>query len=80
MMGTPRARAYRATLYTAEPCARPHAHTSCVVQMEPMPMPTRSASAPASIRLAACCRVTTLPAITSMSGYAVLTCLIISCW
>mmetsp|Transcript_4993 Transcript_4993/g.18051 ORF Transcript_4993/g.18051 Transcript_4993/m.18051 type:complete len:262 (+) Transcript_4993:551-1336(+) len=68
MMGTPYGAAARATWYTAVACARPTAHTSCVVQMEPTPMPTRSPSAPAAMRRSACCFVTTLPPTTSTSG------------
>mmetsp|Transcript_4663 Transcript_4663/g.13018 ORF Transcript_4663/g.13018 Transcript_4663/m.13018 type:complete len:258 (+) Transcript_4663:621-1394(+) len=78
--GIPRARAYFATLYTAEACARPQAQTSCVVQIDPMPMPTRSASTPQSIKCAACRRVTTLPPMTSRSGYCDLIQRTISCW
>ena len=71
-MGTPAARATRATWYTAVACARPHAHTSCVVQMEPTPVPTRMPSTPAAMRFSACARVTTLPPITSSEGYVAL--------
>lgn len=42
--------------------------TSCVVQIEPEPMPTRSPSAPACINLAACAPVTTLPHTTCVSA------------
>jgi len=41
MMGTPNCAARLAHLYTAVACPRPTAHTSCVVQMEPEPMPKR---------------------------------------
>ena len=41
---------------------------SWVVQIDPIPMPTRKASAPHSIKFLACCLVTTLPATTSMLG------------
>lgn len=46
------------------------AHTSCVVQMDPEPMPTLRASAPPSMRLLACRPVTTLPQMTCSSGCA----------
>mmetsp|Transcript_19418 Transcript_19418/g.49742 ORF Transcript_19418/g.49742 Transcript_19418/m.49742 type:complete len:289 (+) Transcript_19418:188-1054(+) len=48
--------------------------------MEPMPMPTRRASAPQSIRCLACRFVTTLPATTCVVGYSDLIHLTISCW
>mmetsp|Transcript_11303 Transcript_11303/g.48238 ORF Transcript_11303/g.48238 Transcript_11303/m.48238 type:complete len:397 (-) Transcript_11303:359-1549(-) len=67
-IGTPNCAARRAHLYTAVACPRPTAHTSCVVQMEPLPMPTRRPSAPASSRRLACACVTTLPAMTSTPG------------
>lgn len=83
--GTPKRRAYSATLYTEVPWGLPHAitadktqlkqsiiriytlrqvfftsHTpSCVMQMDPHPMPTLRASTPASIRFFACAAVTT---------------------
>mmetsp|Transcript_46329 Transcript_46329/g.86522 ORF Transcript_46329/g.86522 Transcript_46329/m.86522 type:complete len:313 (+) Transcript_46329:551-1489(+) len=79
-MGTPYCLASFATLYTAEACALPQAHTSWVVQMEPMPIPTRSASAPHSMRFFACCFVTTLPATTCRAGNWDLIHLTISCW
>mmetsp|Transcript_72056 Transcript_72056/g.134707 ORF Transcript_72056/g.134707 Transcript_72056/m.134707 type:complete len:213 (+) Transcript_72056:649-1287(+) len=80
MIGTSYLLASFATLYTADACARPHAHTSCVVQMDPMPMPTRKPSAPQSIRFFACRFVTTLPAMTWMSGNSCLIHLTMSCW
>lgn len=52
--------------------------TSWVVQMEPEPMPTRRASAPACMRCAAWRPVTTFPHITSSSGCALFTCASIS--
>ena len=60
--GTPNLRAYSATRNTAVAWGRPTAITSCVMQMEPLPIPTRSASAPASIRFLAWEAVTTFPA------------------
>mmetsp|Transcript_62664 Transcript_62664/g.204517 ORF Transcript_62664/g.204517 Transcript_62664/m.204517 type:complete len:218 (-) Transcript_62664:59-712(-) len=49
-------------------------------QIEPMPMPTRSASTPESIKFLACLFVTTLPPTTCMSGNSFLIHLTISCW
>ncbi len=45
--GTPSRREYLAHLYTAVACARPTAMVVCVVQIDPGPIPMRSASAPA---------------------------------
>mmetsp|Transcript_90144 Transcript_90144/g.250841 ORF Transcript_90144/g.250841 Transcript_90144/m.250841 type:complete len:258 (-) Transcript_90144:503-1276(-) len=78
--GTPRERAYFATWYTAEACARPQAQTSCVVQMDPMPMPTRKPSTPQSMRFFACDFVTTLPPTTCNSGNSCFIHFTISCW
>mmetsp|Transcript_28788 Transcript_28788/g.81805 ORF Transcript_28788/g.81805 Transcript_28788/m.81805 type:complete len:290 (+) Transcript_28788:473-1342(+) len=78
--GTPRERAYFATWYTAEACARPQAQTSCVVQMEPMPMPTLRASAPQSSRFCAWRKVTTFPATTCNSGNSCFIQRTMSCW
>lgn len=47
--GTPLVLAYWATEYTAEAWALPQAVTSWVVQIEPIPIPTLSPSAPASM-------------------------------
>jgi hypothetical protein len=69
MIGTPCSAATFATWYTAEAWPRPQAQTSCVVQIDPMPIPTRRPSAPASMRCNAWRRVTTLPHTTSRSGY-----------
>ena len=60
--GTPNLRAYSATRNTAVAWGRPTAITSWVMQIEPLPIPTRSASAPASIRFFAWAAVTTFPA------------------
>mmetsp|Transcript_8241 Transcript_8241/g.28914 ORF Transcript_8241/g.28914 Transcript_8241/m.28914 type:complete len:296 (-) Transcript_8241:284-1171(-) len=80
MMGTPSSAAARAVLYTAVACPRPTAHTSCVVQMDPLPMPTLRPSAPAWHSRAACAPVTTLPAMTSRPACVRLRCLIMSSW
>lgn len=56
---SPNLLAYSATLYTAVPCGRPTAVTSCVIQMDPLPIPTRSPSTPQSIRFLAWAAVTT---------------------
>mmetsp|Transcript_33614 Transcript_33614/g.72663 ORF Transcript_33614/g.72663 Transcript_33614/m.72663 type:complete len:322 (+) Transcript_33614:983-1948(+) len=80
MMGTPCTRAYLAVWYTAVAWPRPTAQTSCVVQMDPEPMPTRRASAPAPMRLSAWREVTTFPAITCRPAKVFLMCLIISSW
>ena len=53
----------------AEICGTPTPATTRVVQMEPGPMPTFTASAPASIRAAAASPVAMLPARTCMDGY-----------
>lgn len=57
-----------------------HFLTSCVVQMEPEPMPTRRPSAPAAIRFRACRDVTTLPQMTSSPSKLALTHRSISTW
>mmetsp|Transcript_94603 Transcript_94603/g.219769 ORF Transcript_94603/g.219769 Transcript_94603/m.219769 type:complete len:230 (-) Transcript_94603:180-869(-) len=48
--------------------------------MEPMPMPTRSASTPESIRCLACSLVTTLPPMTWSEGNSCFIQRTISCW
>ena len=81
MVGTPSAFATRDTCQTAEAWPRPTAQTSCVVQIEPEPMPTRSASAPASQSVRACLPVTTLPQMTSiLEPCALFRCASISIW
>ena len=65
-MGTPIAFATRDTCHTADACPRPTAQTSCVVQIDPEPIPTLRASAPASHSVLACLPVTTLPQMTSI--------------
>ena len=57
----------------AEICGTPIPATTLVVQIEPGPIPTFTASAPASIRAFAASAVAILPAITCSSGYALLT-------
>jgi hypothetical protein len=52
----------------AEICGTPTPATTRVVQMEPGPMPTLTASAPASIRARAASPVAMLPAITAWRG------------
>ena len=51
-------------------CGTPTPETMRVVQIDPGPIPTRSASAPASISALAPSAVATLPAITSISGHS----------
>ncbi len=79
-MGIPNSLAIRAHSKTAVACPLPTAITSWVVQIEPQPMPTRIASAPASIKLRHWSWVTTFPAITSSSGHLSLIYLIVSSW
>lgn len=50
MIGTPNRDANRETLKIADICARPTAQTSCVVQMEPDPIPILNPSTPACMR------------------------------
>lgn len=69
-----------ATLYTADACGRPTAQTSCVVQMLPLPIPTRRPSTPAWIRCKACFLVTTLPPTTCKDGKVAFAHFTISCW
>ena len=64
---------FLATSYTsiiADICGTPIPATTRVVQIEPGPIPTLTASAPASIRASAASAVAILPAITCKSGYA----------
>ena len=53
-------------------------HTSCVVQMDPEPMPTLRASAPACMSRCAWAPVTTLPQMTWRSGVVFFRCWTIS--
>ena len=62
--GTPAARAASAASRIAVSCGTPTPATMRVVQIEPGPMPTLIASAPASISACAPSRVATLPAMT----------------
>ena len=64
MTGTPLSRSAAATLETAVTCGTPTPARMRVVQMEPGPMPTLIASAPASTNANAASAVATLPAIT----------------
>ena len=59
-----------ATLATAEICGTPMPVTIRVVQIEPGPIPTFTASAPASRNARAASAVAILPPITSIRGYA----------
>ena len=61
MHGTPAARQASAASYTAVSCGTPTPATTRVVQIEPGPMPTLTASAPASIMACAPSRVAMLP-------------------
>ena len=63
--GTPSAAATLATSWTAVICGTPTPATTRVVQIEPGPMPTLTASAPASISARAASAVAMLPATTS---------------
>jgi len=69
MTGTPKGRAALAHSYTAVIWGTPMPAITLVVQIDPGPMPTLIASAPASIRSRVASAVATLPAIRSMSGY-----------
>ena len=62
--GTPAARQTSAASRIAVSCGTPTPATMRVVQIEPGPMPTLTASAPASISARAPSAVATLPAIT----------------
>src|SRR3954467_8010967 len=67
MQGTPKREAARAQTSTAVICGTPTPATTRVVQMLPGPMPTFTASTPASQSAAAPSPVATLPATSSMS-------------
>ena len=64
MTGTPAPSAASTASMIAVSCGTPTPATMRVVQIEPGPMPTLTASAPASISALAPSRVATLPAIT----------------
>ncbi len=69
MIGTSRAEATRAHSAMAVTCGTPTPATMRVVQMEPGPMPTFTASAPASTSASVASAVATLPATSCTSGY-----------
>ena len=66
MTGMPCSRAASEASYTAVTCGTPTPATTRVVQIEPGPTPTLTASAPASMSACAPERVATLPPMTSM--------------
>ena len=66
--GTPVPRSAVATLSMAVICGTPTPATMRVVQIEPGPMPTLTASAPASTSARAAAPVAMLPPITSTCG------------
>ena len=66
--GTPEPRNALATLSIAMICGTPTPVTMRVVQMDPGPMPTLTASAPASTSDSAAAPVAMLPPITSTCG------------
>ena len=68
--GTPAVRAASEASYTAVTCGTPTPATTRVVQIEPGPTPTLTASAPASTSACAPERVATLPPMTSMCAKA----------
>ena len=68
MTGTSVSRSASATLATAEICGTPTPATMRVVQIEPGPMPTLTASAPASTSARAASTVAILPAMTWQSS------------
>ena len=70
--GTPLPSRATATRDMALICGTPTPATMRVVQIEPGPMPTLTASAPAFTRSSAASAVTMLPPTTCMSGWAFL--------
>src|SRR6056300_449524 len=66
--GTPLPFMAAATSKTAENCGKPTPATTLVVQIDPGPMPTLTASAPAATKNLAASPVAILPTITSKSG------------
>ena len=60
------------TSNTAENCGNPTPATTRVVQIDPGPIPTFTASAPASTKYFAACAVAIFPTTTSKSGKLVL--------
>src|SRR5690606_37259274 len=71
--GTPVPFKAAATSNTAENCGKPTPATTLVVQIEPGPIPTFTASAPFSTKNKAASGVAMLPTTTSRSGKAFLT-------
>ena len=72
MTGTSASRTASATLATAEICGTPTPATTRVVQIEPGPMPTFTASAPAATKARAASGVAILPAMTCWSDHLAL--------
>ena len=72
MSGAPRSSATRAQSCMAVICGTPTPATTRVVQIEPGPTPTFTASAPASIRAAVASPVATLPATISTDRRALI--------
>ena len=68
MTGTPDPLSAAATSSTAENCGNPTPATTRVVQIEPGPIPTFTASAPASANYFAASAVAMFPTTTSRSG------------
>ena len=66
--GTPLPLIAAATSNTAENCGKPTPATTRVVQIDPGPIPTLTASAPASTKYFAASPVAIFPTITSKSG------------
>src|SRR5690606_10947158 len=66
--GTPVPLKAAATSITAENCGNPTPATTRVVQIEPGPIPTFTASAPASTKYNAASAVAMFPTTTSISG------------
>ena len=73
MTGTPVPRSASETSITAPSWGTPTPAITRVVQIEPGPMPTLTASAPASTKALAASAVAMLPQTTSMEGKAALT-------
>src|SRR5690606_24512066 len=67
--GTPLPFMAAATSKTAENCGNPTPATTLVVQIDPGPIPTLIASAPASTKYFAASGVAIFPTTTSKSGY-----------
>ena len=67
--GTSRRRARRAAVQIADSCGMPAPLITRVVQIDPAPTPTFTASAPASARVSTPSAVTTFPATTGSPGH-----------